>query len=649
MGRQLKTLILLSILLLSSKSVYATHIMGGDLTYRYISNDSFEFTLAFYVDCVNGNPGAIASDKFAILGFFNAKTKNFIDKVEIERNQPERVSKLNYACVTPPPNACVDRYEYIFSKRVKVGEDGIIVAFQRCCRNHTITNLVDPGGTGMTLIATIPSKSTVQVNSNPVFKDSPPNFLCNDAPLVFDHSATDLDSDSLVYDLYLPFEGANPNSPRPSQPSNPDYDPVAYTASYNLSNLMGGSEKLKINRKTGELTVIPDKIGQYVVGIRVSEYRNGVRIGETLRDYQFNVLACDIKISANFDLPVLKCSDSVVALNNTSRDGKDYHWEISKQNVVVKTSEDKSPTITINKKGNYKIKLIATNDQCSDSIAKNIDIGEIKIIDANFSIELDDTCSGAMVYITNKSDITPHWYWDLGLGAGEQRNINVNQLQITEAGIYTIRLRISDTANCAIDDMHEVQFEILGRDTLVSDFSHQFPEKCEPGTLVLTKIDEIETDWIWDIDGVPHDDKNKVSITLEDLSAGNHTITLKHEKSVNPCVVILPKSEAISADSLIITSELLNVYNVFTPNDDGINDCYQLDMKNADCYEVVMHIYNRWGELVFHTENALIDCWNGKQSNGEYYPAGTYFGIVNLKHQESDASENIPITITFIH
>lgn len=92
--------------------------MGGDFTYRYISEDSFEFTLAFYIDCVNGNPGAIASDKFAIIGFFNASSKQFIDKVEIERGQPERVSKLNYACVTPPPNACVDRYEYIFRKRV---------------------------------------------------------------------------------------------------------------------------------------------------------------------------------------------------------------------------------------------------------------------------------------------------------------------------------------------------------------------------------------------------------------------------------------------------------------------------------------------------------------------------------------------------
>lgn len=635
-------------ILLCSIQSYATHIMGGDLTYRYISEDSFEFTLAFYVDCVNGNPGAIASDKFAILGFFNAETKKFIDKVEVERNDPVRVSKLNYACVTPPSNACVDRYEYVFRKRVNVGNDGIIVSFQRCCRNHTITNLVNPGGTGMTLLATIPPKSLVSINSNPVFKDSPPNFLCNDAPLVFDHSATDLEDDSLVYDLYLPFEGADPNAPRPSQPSNPDYDEVTYTTAYNLSNLMGGTERLKINRSTGQLTVIPDKIGQYVVGIRVSEYRDGRKIGETLRDYQFNVLDCDIKISANFDLPSIKCYDSIVFLKNTSRFGVTYDWKISKQENVILETHDVNPTITLNNKGTYAIKLVAKNDKCADSIEKDIEIGEIKIIKAEFDIELDDTCSGGMVRIRNKSDKTPDWYWDLGLGAGEQHNIHVSQIQLNEPGLYTIKLRISDTSSCAMDDLYEVQFNIHGKDTLYSKFDYSFPDPCNPGKLELLKIDEIETEFYWEIEGQDDDFENTALITLEDQSSGRINVALNHRKSEDACIVIMPDKQEVEVDSLIFEDELL-LYNIFTPDNDGINDCYQLDMQNADCYDIQCYIYNRWGELVFRTENALQDCWDGKKENGDFYPNGTYFGVVKMKHQEMDKSENISITITLLN
>ena len=644
----MKTVFAIFVVLFCSIQSYATHIMGGDLTYRYITDDSFEFTLAFYVDCVNGNPGAIASDKFAILGFFNAKTKKYIDKVEVERNDPVRVSKLNYACVTPPSNACVDRYEYVFSKKVDVGKDGIIVSFQRCCRNHTITNLVNPGGTGMTLLATIPPKTLVSVNSNPVFKDSPPNFLCNDAPLVFDHSATDLDGDSLVYDLYLPFEGADPNAPRPSQPSNPDYDEVTYTTAYNLSNLMGGTERLKINQSTGQLTVIPDKVGQYVVGIRVSEFRDGVKIGETLRDYQFNVLDCDIKISANFDLPEIKCYDSVVYLKNTSKYGMTYDWKISKSSAVVHETHDVNPSVTLNQKGQYSIKLVAKNDKCADSIEKDIEIGEIKIIKAEFDLDLEDTCTGGLVRIRNNSDKTPDWYWDLGLGAGEQHNITVNQLQLTEPGEYTIKLRISDTANCALDDTYELKFNIHGKDTFFSSFDYSFPNACDPGELVLVKTDDLESSFHWEIKGQKDKFENSPEVTLQDLDAGRLNVVLKHNKSSNPCHVYVPEVEEIQVDSLEM-NETVTLYNVFTPGTDGSNDCFKLDMQNSDSYEVEMYIYSRWGELVYQTENALEDCWDGIRGNHEIYPGGTYFGVVKIKHNEMDKSENISITITLIH
>jgi gliding motility-associated-like protein len=627
----------------------ATHIMGGDLTYRYISEDSFEFTLAFYIDCVNGNPGAIASDKFAIIGFFNASTKQFIDKVEIERGKPDRVSKLNYACVTPPPNACVDRYEYVFRKRVQIGNDGVIVAFQRCCRNHTITNLVDPGGTGITLLATIPPRQLVAINSNPVFKDSPPNFLCNDAPLIFDHSAIDENGDSLVYDLYLPFKGASSSVPRPSQPSNPDYAVVQYTSAYSLSNLMGGTEKLKIDRKTGQLTVLPNKVGQYVVGIRVSEYRNGIRIGETLRDYQFNVLECDIKISANFDLPEIKCSDSVVAITNTSRFGKTYDWTVSKQSTVYKQSTDEHPVLTFQDHGLFTIKLVARNDQCADSLEKDIEIGEVVQLTADFDIELDDSCDGGAIRIVNNSSATPDWYWNLGMGAGEQRNLVLNQYNVTTPGKYTITLRVSDTAKCALDQQHSVAFEILGRDTVYSDFDFTFPNACNPGELRLLKTDNLSEDWFWSIEGVQDSFFNETQVDLSDLYKGRLNVSLKHKKSEQPCTIIEPKHIDIEIDSLDLSEGKLILYNVFTPNDDGINDCFHLDMQNGACYTVSLVIYNLWGELLFKTENAIEDCWDGKQANGELYPTGTYYGVASVKHQETEESENISISITFIH
>lgn len=62
--------------------------------------------------------------------------------------------------------------------------------------------------------------------------------------------------------------------------------------------------------------------------------------------------------------------------------------------------------------------------------------------------------------------------------------------------------------------------------------------------------------------------------------------------------------------------------NVFTPNNDGLNDSF---------YPTVHYfiwdrftIFNRWGSIVFDVENNFIP-WQGKNNNGNECPEGTYF------------------------
>jgi gliding motility-associated-like protein len=49
--------------------------------------------------------------------------------------------------------------------------------------------------------------------------------------------------------------------------------------------------------------------------------------------------------------------------------------------------------------------------------------------------------------------------------------------------------------------------------------------------------------------------------------------------------------------------------SAFTPNNDGLNDCYGIKYWGV-IEELDFRIYNRWGEMVFHTKNPG-DCWNG--------------------------------------
>ncbi len=66
------------------------------------------------------------------------------------------------------------------------------------------------------------------------------------------------------------------------------------------------------------------------------------------------------------------------------------------------------------------------------------------------------------------------------------------------------------------------------------------------------------------------------------------------------------------------------VPNAFTPNNDGVNDAFFVEGVAPRGY--LMEIYNRWGALVFRSEDPL-EVWQGndQQSGGEHYvPDGVY-------------------------
>jgi gliding motility-associated-like protein len=92
-------------------------------------------------------------------------------------------------------------------------------------------------------------------------------------------------------------------------------------------------------------------------------------------------------------------------------------------------------------------------------------------------------------------------------------------------------------------------------------------------------------------------------------------------------------------------------YNVFTPNTEGDNknDKFVIDIEGWEEFEI--NIYNRWGELVFKTDDP-INSWDGTIMNkGTKCPAGTYFYVINYKlknRAENDGLEPVSGTVTLI-
>ena len=269
-----KLWLLIGVLLIAFQAQSA-HIVGGEMLYTYTGtsngNVNYTITMNLFVDCKSTNTNAIEQDKTAFFNVFRVNATNYTRynsyTLNNSRTGPFRVSDNSYKCIKNVPNVCVDKYVYTMNLSLPANNLGYVVSFERCCRNSTTTNILNPGTTGATYWTKIPGSALVSKDNSPKFKFTPPTFICLNAPLTFDHSATDADGDSLVYELFTPFTGASSSSPIPSgnAATNPiNFKNVSWSSAngYAPNNQIDGNPTLSINRKTGKLTLTPTVAGQ---------------------------------------------------------------------------------------------------------------------------------------------------------------------------------------------------------------------------------------------------------------------------------------------------------------------------------------------------------------------------------------------------
>jgi gliding motility-associated-like protein len=105
-----------------------------------------------------------------------------------------------------------------------------------------------------------------------------------------------------------------------------------------------------------------------------------------------------------------------------------------------------------------------------------------------------------------------------------------------------------------------------------------------------------------------------------------YTATAIFKNTLTGCTDTVTK---ILTDSSFRPKEM-NIANVFTPNNDGKNDCFQVYGITKECEKAEIRIFNRWGARVYFSKD-LTECWNGRVDNiGPAVPEGTYFYIVDI-------------------
>ena len=290
-----RTVLVLSSLLLLAGPARATHIVGGELDLLHQTGSTYTLTLTLYFDAINGNPGAL--DEALTAGIFDKATNRQLTSVVLPLTSNTFVSYTNPACAV----GSLSTRKLVYSRNITLdaatyaSAQGYYVAVERCCRNLSISNIARPGEAGQTFYLEFPAV----VRNGAAFVDSTPrifpalgDYACLNTLFYYDFGGQDPDGDSLAYDLVTPLNGHSSQVVPSPAPAAAPYSLITWNPGLSTTNQIPGSPALGIDARTGRLTVRPSQLGLFVFGVRCTEYRRGVKIGETRRDFQLYVLNC---------------------------------------------------------------------------------------------------------------------------------------------------------------------------------------------------------------------------------------------------------------------------------------------------------------------------------------------------------------------
>jgi gliding motility-associated-like protein len=111
--------------------------------------------------------------------------------------------------------------------------------------------------------------------------------------------------------------------------------------------------------------------------------------------------------------------------------------------------------------------------------------------------------------------------------------------------------------------------------------------------------------------------------------------TVSPSESTYYFVNMIDENGCESRDSVFVEiiddiENAIPLYNLITPNGDGRNDLLIFD-KLETVLDNSLLVYDRWGKIVFETENYQND-WGGTR-DGDPLPGGTYYYILTLNGQ----------------
>ena len=246
--------------------------------------------------------------------------------------------------------------------------------------------------------------------------------------------------------------------------------------------------------------------------------------------------------------------------------------------------------------------VTGVSGQCSDAA-----IATVTIIPILVAVNSDTICPGqpATLIASGANAYT----WSTGEITG---SINVSPLSTTSYTVTGVSGECSDAAIATVTKTSDVSAAFT-----VSPITGQTPL-----TVNFTNNSINATNYLWDFGTI--DTSTQVNPVYSVVPTGTFTICLIAYNAF-ACADTACSDVEVDLNSLFI------IPNVFTPNDDNINDLFQVNGVGLKTLNA--EIFNRWGEKIaeWHT---IDGGWDGRTASGIAAGSGTYFYIIDASGKD---------------
>lgn len=455
---------LCSWLVLATSTAYATHIAGGELFYRFLNavdgnTDRYQFTMRLYRECTSG--GQQLAGESVTIGIYSKANNALIAQIPLSPNQTGITILRNtpgaIPCLTNNIDVCYQIGEWEGAVDLPKNNEGYYASWVRYTRTDMLN--VTGGFVGATFLADIPGRALISngTNNSARFVVRDTAIICRDKNFSIDYSASDADGDSLAYKFVAALDGqggsgSNPNPIPQTSITTLLQPPLTYSGNFSGNQPLGSL--VIINPRTGIISGrAPGIPGKYVLCVAAEEWRNGVKIAESRKDFIITIGDCDFA-EANLNPNTRAfCESFTYNFENgsTSSSIQGYLWDFGVPLSPLNNSSLATPSFTFPDTGIYKVKLTVFGPNGCNA-TDSLELGIFPGFTARANIV--GTCF-LNPYQFRDSSITAYgslnsFRWDFGnlFATNDTSRLRIANYTYPSAGTYTVQYIVGNTKGC---------------------------------------------------------------------------------------------------------------------------------------------------------------------------------------------------------